>query len=170
MRKAVSTLLVVGIAVATLATQASAGVSNLTVRRDPDDAPVLDIRAVATAPGRQIYTGVRTWDQFSSGDVILQNGSGFQFRLDTRGRGAADYFVNLGWDNNQGRFECDVYNRGGGFKGDRQAFIPNTSDGIACFTPRKWYDFTKTVKFGVQSYDNNVFQDRAPNRGRYVGL
>jgi hypothetical protein len=169
MRRFALALVLAGVTTAALAAPASAGLSSLRVHRDPDDSlSVLDIRAVATdASSKVIYTAVRSWDPFSSTDVEFPD-SYFVFYLDTKRRGAADKLLYLGWDPNDGRFECDVFNRSGGFKGQRSASA--ASDGIGCYTPTKWYDIHKTVKFGVESYENRDFADRAPNDGRYIGL
>jgi hypothetical protein len=154
---------------AVLAAPASAGLSSPRVHRDPDDTQsVLDIRSLATDTSTKVvYTAVRSWDSFSSTDVKFPD-SYFVFMLDTKRRGAADKYLYLGWDPNDARFECDLFNRNGGFKGQRAADA--SSDAIECYTPRKWYDIHKTVKFGVESYDNGNFADRAPDNGRYLGL
>lgn len=170
MRRALTASLVVALTIGLWTTSASAGLGGIKLGRDPDDATsILDIRTVGTdVSGRRVFTGVRTWDNFAPGDVLQQNQSGFIFKLDTRDRGRYDRVTYLAYDNNDGRFECRVFTRGGGFKGERRANASN--EDISCVTPRRWYDIQKEVKFGVESYELNFLEDRAPNNGRYRGL
>ena len=170
MRRLQPALVVIGVAATTCAIPASAGTGSVTVRSDPNDSTsVLDIRKVGTdQTQRLVFTGIRAWDPFSMNDVTFQDDSFWVFLLDTKNRGKADKLLYLGYDNNSGRFECDLFNRDGGFKGERPASQSN--DQITCVTPRKWYDIEKTPKFGVEAYENGGFTDRAPNNGRYVGL
>jgi hypothetical protein len=106
----------------------------------------------------------------ASFDAILGGGSYAQGTRDPRrNRGAPPTGPFLSYDPSQGRFECSVFIDGGGSKGQRQA-VTSGDQAIGCFTPRKWNDIQKQVKFGVESYDSGNFQDRAPNDGRYRGL
>jgi hypothetical protein len=171
MRKLVAILVATGVAAVCWTVPASAGVQGLKIRSDPDDtSAVLDIRRVASdLSNRQVYMGIRIWGTFTTDDLNQDNDSFFVVFLDTKRRGAADRDLFLSYDPSQGRFECAVFIDGGGFKGERQAQTSG-DQAIACFTPRKWYDIQKEVKFGVESYDKGNFKDRAPNDGRYVGL
>jgi hypothetical protein len=170
MRRLLSALVVLGTTAAIWTIPASAGTSSIKLHSDPNDtSSVLDIRKVGTDQDRRhVFTAVRSWDPFNSSNVTLQNDSFWVFFLDTKGRGKADRRIFLGYDSDEGRFECDVFIVGGGFKGDRAA--STQSDSIACVTPKKWYGIEKPVRIGVEAYDNNNFVDRAPNDGRYVGL
>jgi hypothetical protein len=164
-------LVAAGVAAASWAVPASAGGGSLKVRSDPDDtSAVLDIRRVASdLSTKQVYMGVRIWGTFTPDDLNQNDDSFIVVFLDTKRRGAADRRLFLSYDPSQDRFECSVFIDGGGFKGERKA--QNISDqAVVCSTPRKWYDIQKEVKFGVESYDNGNFKDRAPNDGRYVGL
>jgi len=170
MRRLLPALVVLGVTAVTLAMPASAGTSSVKVHSDPNDtSSVLDIRKVGTDQTRRlVFTGIRSWDPFSAGDVTFQDNSWWVFFLDTKGRGKADRRLFLGYDQDDARFECDVFIVGGGFKGQRAASQSN--DQITCVTPRNWYDIQKPVRIGVEAYDNNNFVDRAPNNGRYVGI
>ena len=151
---------------------AAAGGATATARSDGDDTTsVLDIRKVATDTSRRnVFLGVRSWDPYSSADVDGANDSYFVFLLDTKKRGRADKYAYLYYDSADDlRFECAVYNRSGGFKGQRRATRLGADD-IACATPKKWYDIRKPVRFGVEAWELGSFRDRAPNDGRYTGL
>jgi hypothetical protein len=169
MRRLLSALIVLGVMAATWTMPASAGTSSIKLHSDPNDSSsVLDIRKVGTdQTRRRVFTAVRSWDPFSSGDVMFPN-TFWVFYLDTKGRGKADRRLFLGYDPDDARFECDVFIVGGGFKGQRGASTDSTS--IACVTPKKWYDIQKPVRIGVEAYEDGNFVDRAPNNGRYVGL
>jgi len=170
MRRVLTIVVLVGVAVTTWASTAPAGTGSITTRKDPDDSNnVLDIRRVLTdTTRRKVLAGVVTDDPFTSGDITFPDDF-IVFYLDTRKRGAADKDLYLGWDPNDARFECDLFNDGGGLKGQRAASTPDTRS-IACVFPRKWLEETKVTKFGVESYQNQLFIDRAPNDGRYIGL
>lgn len=178
MRRALAVLIVGMVSVGISAMPAlagSAGVRGLgggvTIRNDPNDTTsVLDIWQVATdLARRRVLLAVATYDPFTETDLDGRNGDYFQFLLDTKRRGAADKYVYAYWDSVEGRFECSVFNRDGGFKGERRVF-DRGSDFVACVLPRNWFDIHKEVKFGVESYDTQFFIDRAPNNGRYRGL
>lgn len=164
------TLLAVGVMAACWTVPAGAGIQGITTRKDPNDtSSVLDIRRVGSVLSRRlVYLGVGTWDPFTANDLMGRDNSFFKFLLDTKRRGRADKLLFMFWDDVDARFECDLYNRDGGFKGQRPASTNSTS--IACVTPRKWYDIEKQVQFGVEAYELGILQDRAPNNGRYRGL
>jgi hypothetical protein len=178
MRRILAVLVVGVVSVGVTATPALAAPTGarglgggVTIRNDPNDtSAVLDIWQVASdLARRRVFLAVATYDPFTEADLDGRNGSYFVFLLDTKRRGAADKYVYAYWDSVEGRFECSLFNRGGGFKGERRVF-DRGSDFVACVLPRNWFDISKEVKFGVESYDVNFFTDRAPNNGRYRGL
>lgn len=178
MRRALTILVVAMVSIGILATPAPAGIAGVrgfgggvTIRNDQNDtASVLDIWQVATdLSRRQVFLAVATYDPFVEQDLDGRNGSYFAFLLDTKRRGSADKYVYAYWDSVQARFECSVFNRDGGFKGERRVF-DRGSDFVACVLPRDWFDIRKTVQFGVESYGLGFFEDRAPNNRRYRGL
>jgi len=116
MRRLLPALVVFGVTAVTLAMPASAGTSSVKVHSDPNDtSSVLDIRKVGTDQTRRlVFTGIRSWDPFSAGDVTFQDNSWWVFFLDTKGRGKADRRLFLGYDQDDARFECDVFIVGGG--------------------------------------------------------
>ncbi len=171
MRKLLVTMVAAGLVVGSSSLPASAGGGSLKVRRDGDDvSSVLDVRAVATDTfGGKLYFAVRLWNSFAPSDLDGRK----EFivgLLDTKRRGRADKYLYFYYDSqNNNRFECAVFNRDGGFKGERRAMTDETNQAIACVTPLDWYDIHKQVQFAVETYDNG-FVDRAPNDGRYDGL
>ena len=178
MRRILAVLVAGMVSVGVIATPALAGFAGarglgggVTIRNDPNDtSAVLDIWQVASdLSRRRVFLAVATYDPFSTTDLDGRNGSYFVFLLDTKRRGAADKYLYAYWDSVEGRFECSLFNRDGGSKGERRAF-DSGSDFVACVLPRNWFDIHKEVKFGVESYDLNFFTDRAPNNGRYRGL
>ena len=178
MRMILAVLVAGMVSVGLIATPALAGFASarglgggIAIRNDPNDtSAVLDIRQVASdLSRRQVFLGVATYDPFTQTDLDGRNGSYLVFLLDTKRRGAADKYVYACWASVEGRFECSLFNRGGGFKGERRVF-DSGSDFVACVLPGNWFDIRKEVKFGVESYDLNFFTDRAPNNGRYRGL
>jgi hypothetical protein len=171
MRRMLPILVVTGVTTGFWAVPASAGVSSLTIRSDPNDSSgVLGIRRVASdLSNNQVYMAVRIWGTFTKDDLNQDDNSWIVVYLDTKRRGAADRRLFLSYDPSQSRFECSVFIVGGGFKGERQAGTSG-DQAIGCLTPSKWFDIQKQVKFGVESYQKGNFQDRAPNDGRYRGL
>jgi hypothetical protein len=161
LRRTVATMGCTALVLAMAAGIASA--RTLTVRSDPNDiAGRPDIRKVATdVSPRGVYLGLRAFERVRTRDE-------FAVFLDTRGDLDFERVVDVlagrcvVWEIDEGSL--------GGTVGDRPSRRPGVRQ-RACLLPRGWFDITKPVRFAVINaevgYPNT---DRAPNRGRYVGL
>lgn len=156
-RMALSAVLVLGV----LAGPASA--RTLTVRSDPDDTPSRpDIRKVWTdVSPRGVFINIGAWERVRTRDD-------FKVVLDTRGDLDYDRLIDVV----AGR--CVVWKVEGGFLGDLVGERPSRRPGVrerACRLPTGWFVIGKTVRFIVENAEVGVpTDDRAPNRGRYIGL
>jgi hypothetical protein len=143
---------------------------DISVRFDGNDTlNILDIRRVATDLNRRLSLfAVETYDVFTANDIDAQQGSYFQFNLDTKRRGRADRFVYLYYWPPNDQFYCEVDTRDGRELGFRIAQFDTST--IYCAVRTSWLGVQKQVKFAVEAWNLRNFVDRAPNRGRYRGL
>jgi hypothetical protein len=147
------------LAVALLLAATPAWARSPRIRLDPNDVSTTpDIHKVITnVAARRITLRLRTWDAFVGRDVALL------FLFDLRGSKADDRRVVCG-RKRPGVLSCDVDNFGPRLLGTRRGHHPDPRDFVVKL-PRRWFKATKPIRFIAYSK-----LDRAPNRGRYVGL
>jgi hypothetical protein len=145
--------------------------ANARVRTDPNDTTsAVDIRAVGTGLSEHHVTlRVRTWDRLRAADV---RAGGFEIWLDTTGDRGFDLVASTVVEHR--RLMCTVYVvQPTSLVGERRAHRPNRRT-VACSLPRRWVDITRTVRFRADAFERHGDQasvvDRAPDRGRYVGI
>ncbi len=170
MRKLIATAAFVAVMLPGTAAADLQGLGGGRVRFDGNDtASLLDIEQVYTERNRRnTFFGVQTYDQFFAADVSAQQGSWFEFRLDTKRRGATDRYLYLYYWDPDAAFYCELQTRSGRVLALRFA----SYDGISLFCGVRTglLDIQKVPKFGVESRDRGVYVDRAPNFGRYRRL
>lgn len=162
MRRAIGVLVSVVLVSAAFAGPASA--RSLTVRRDPNDTrSTPDIRKVSTDITRRgVFISIGTWDR------LRVPRDEFTVLLDTRGDLTYDRALDVlagncvMWEIEDGSL--------GGTIGDRTSRRIGPRE-RACLVPTGWFAITKPARFAVLNAQIGVSSDdRAPDRGRYVGL
>lgn len=161
MRRAVTTFLVIAVAIAM--SIESAGAASIVVRGDPDDTRFgLDIRKVwSDVSARDVFIQIGTWDRWRNREGT------FLVQLDTQGSYAFDLQIEV-----LPGGPCLVEKLNGQTIGTRDSHRPDRRT-IKCRMPTRWFHISKTVGFVVGSDDSSGGSpfDRAPNKpGRFVGL
>lgn len=169
MRRAIGvlvSLVLVSVVLVSAAFVGPASARSLTVRHDPNDtrSELPDIRKVSTdITHRGVFISIGTWDR------LRIPRDRFTVLLDTRG--------DLAWDRAldvlPGRcamWDFDDNGTLGSFIGDRNSRRIGTRE-RACLVPAGWLRSRKPVRFAALNNEVGLSaDDRAPDRGRYVGL
>ena len=156
------TLVLMATIVALVTTSASVSARTIEVRTDPNDTHGLDIRKVWSNVGRSgVFLRIGAWER------LRRYGVGVI--LDTTGTPDFDRIVEI----SGGHPSCVVEELNDGFLGDFIGRRPGSRGprAVACHLPTGWFHIRKTVGFVVLTGTaGSPHADRAPNRGRYLGL